>query len=235
MHNPVTGYRFLLDGGTSGYRFVNGTGVHERTVSDAMDFRLSAYAAPPAWLADSSFYQVFPDRFASSGAPRQWGPWATMSAWDDPVDTDGRRSVHQVYGGDLAGIEAHLDHIAALGMNGLYVTPFFPAPSSHRYDADTFEHVDPNLGGDDALASLAKACHNRGMRVIGDLTINHVGAPPRVVPGRPGRCRIGRGRVLPLPSPPRRLRGVVRRAVAAQARPARRRGPPPPARRARTR
>ena len=176
VHNTVTNYRFLLDGGASGYRFVNGTGVHERTVSDVADFRLSAYDPPPRWLADTAFYQVFPDRFANSGARRDWGPWANVSAWDDPVDTDGRRAVHQVYGGDLAGIEARLDHLAALGMNGLYLTPFFPAPSSHRYDADTFEHVDPNLGGDDALASLVKACHNRGIRVIGDITINHVGA-----------------------------------------------------------
>jgi alpha-glucosidase len=176
VRNPLTSYRFLLDGGRAGYRFVNGTGVHERTVSDAYDFRLSAHDPPPAWLADTSFYEIFPDRFASSGTPRQWGPWATVSSWDDPVETDGRRSVHQVYGGDLAGIEARLDHIMALGMSGLYLTPFFPAPSSHRYDADTFDHVDPKLGGDDALAGLVKACHNRGIRVIGDLTINHVGA-----------------------------------------------------------
>ena len=45
----------------------------------------------------------------------------------------------------------------------------------HRYDADTFDHVDPLLGGDDALISLVKACHNRGIHVIGDLTVNHAG------------------------------------------------------------
>ena len=50
----------LLDGGGSGYRFVNGTGVHARTVADAADFRLSAYAPPPAWLADAVFYEVLP-------------------------------------------------------------------------------------------------------------------------------------------------------------------------------
>jgi alpha-glucosidase len=176
VHNVVTNYRFLLDGGPSGYRFVNGTGVHARTVSDGADFRLSAHPPPPAWLADSTFYEIFPDRFAASGMPRELPPWARASSWDDPVDTNGTRAVYQLYGGDLAGVEARLDHIHALGVGGLYLTPFFPAPSSHRYDADTFEHVDPLLGGDDALARLVKACHNRGIRVIGDLTINHVGA-----------------------------------------------------------
>jgi alpha-glucosidase len=174
--SPVTNYRFLLDGGATGYRFVNSTGVHARTVADAADFRLSAYAPPPAWLADTAFYEVFPDRFASSGARREWPGWARVSGWHDPVDTDGRRAVYQVYGGDLRGVEARLDHLQSLGMSGLYLTPFFPAPSSHRYDADTFERVDPLLGGDDALARLVKSCHNRGIRVIGDLTINHVGA-----------------------------------------------------------
>ena len=176
VRNAVTNYRFLLDGGPAGYRFVNGTGVHARTVSDTSDFRLSAYSPPPPWLADTSFYQVFPDRFASSDAPRKWPPWAAVAAWDDPVATDGARAVRQVYGGDLAGVEAHLDHLASFGAGGLYLTPFFPAPSSHRYDAETFDHVDPFLGGDDALAHLVRSCHDRGIRVIGDLTINHVGA-----------------------------------------------------------
>ncbi len=176
VHNPVTTYRFMLDGGRSGYRQVNGTGVQARTVTDVTDFRLSAHAPPPAWLADTTFYQVFPDRFGRSSAPRAWPSWARVSAWDDPVDTNGRTSVHQVYGGDLAGIEQHLDHLGAIGVGGLYLTPFFPAPSSHRYNADTFANVDPLLGGDDTLARLVKSCHDRGIRVIGDLTVNHVGS-----------------------------------------------------------
>jgi alpha-glucosidase len=46
----------------------------------------------------------------------------------------------------------------------------------HRYDASTFDHVDPALGGDDALVSLVTAAHDRGIRVIGDITLNHTGA-----------------------------------------------------------
>lgn len=176
VHNPLTNYRFLLDGGCSGYRFVNGTGVHARTVSDAADFRISTYPAPPAWVADTSFYEVFPDRFASSGAARTWPEWADVSDWNDPVVTDGNRAVFQAYGGDLAGLDARLDHLVAMGIGGLYLTPFFPAQSSHRYDADAFDRVDPLLGGDEALGRLVADCHERGIRVIGDLTINHVGA-----------------------------------------------------------
>ena len=66
-------------------------------------------------------------------------------------------------------------HIERLGANVIYLTPVFPAGSTHRYDATTFEHVDPLLGGDEALASLARAAHARGMRVVSDLTTNHTG------------------------------------------------------------
>jgi alpha-glucosidase len=57
----------------------------------------------------------------------------------------------------------------------IYLTPFFPAGSTHRYDATTFRHVDPLLGGDAALSSLADAAHARGMKLVGDITPNHTG------------------------------------------------------------
>ena len=57
----------------------------------------------------------------------------------------------------------------------VYLTPFFPARSNHRYDAVAFDRVDPLLGGDRALRRLADALHTRGMRLIGDLTTNHTG------------------------------------------------------------
>ncbi len=85
------------------------------------------------------------------------------------------KSQYELFGGDLRGVEQHLDHVASLGANALYLTPFFPAGSVHRYDATSFEHVDPLLGGDEALRSLLEAAHARDIRVIGDLTTNHVG------------------------------------------------------------
>ena len=87
----------------------------------------------------------------------------------------GATTPFELYGGDLGGVEARLDHIEDLGADLLYLTPFFPAGSTHRYDATSFDHVDPLLGGDEALASLVRAAHARGMRVIGDLTLNHSG------------------------------------------------------------
>ncbi|WP_029287986.1 glycoside hydrolase family 13 protein [Cellulomonas sp. HZM] len=180
VHNPVTGYRFLLDE-PGGYRWVNGTGVHDRDVTDAADFRLTVHAPAPGWLDDAVVYQVFPDRFARSsghdGPPA--GPlpdWALPADWSDEPIAQGPGTPEQLYGGDLAGIEQHLDHLQRLGVDTLYLTPVFPSRSNHRYDATTFDEVDPLLGGDAAYASLSAALHGRGMRLVADLTTNHTGA-----------------------------------------------------------
>jgi alpha-glucosidase len=58
----------------------------------------------------------------------------------------------------------------------VYLTPFFPATSTHRYDATSFDCVDPLLGGDAAFASLVRAVKTRGLRLVGDLTLNHTGS-----------------------------------------------------------
>ena len=178
VHNPVTSYRFFLDEGDAGYRWLNGRGTWDRDVPDAADFRLTVHDGAPAWMRDGVVYQVFPDRFArSAGADGRPVPeWAVPAAWDDEPHGSGPDVGTQYYGGDLAGIEERLDHLLALGVTTLYTTPVFPGRSNHRYDASTFDHVDPLLGGDAAYASLIRAAHARGLRVLGDLTTNHTGA-----------------------------------------------------------
>ncbi len=171
--NPVVSYRFLLDGGPYGYQWLNGSGLHSRDVADAADFRITTFVKPPVW-ATGTMYQIFPDRFAKS-VERPAPGWALPAGWDEPVIGEGPDTPRQWFGGDLDGITAHLDHIASLGVGTIYLTPFFPANSNHRYNASTFDAVDPLLGGDEAMARLAGAARARGMRLMGDLTTNHCG------------------------------------------------------------
>jgi len=174
VQNPVVNYRWLLDGISGGYQWLNGAGLHHHDVTDAADFRITAHPPPPSWALDAVVYQIFPDRFAKS-VDRPPPAWAIPQAWDDPVIGRGPEAPYQLYGGDLDGIAAHVDHIVALGANTVYLTPIFPAHSNHRYDATSFERIDPLLGGEEALSRLAKALHSRGMRLLGDLTTNHCG------------------------------------------------------------
>ena len=172
---PDTRYRWLVTGGDFGYAWVNGGGVVPADVPDADDFVLSPDRGGPDWHLSSVVYEIFPDRFASSGLGVEPPSWALRRAWDELPTGRGPATPCEWFGGDLRGIEQRLDHVERLGANAIYMTPVFPAGSTHRYDASSFEHVDPLLGGDEALASLARAAHARGMRVIGDLTLNHSG------------------------------------------------------------
>ena len=176
VDNPMTPYRWLLSGGSYGYAWLNGTGVQPFDVTDADDFVVTPGAGGPDWHLESVVYEVFPDRFASSGVDVVPPEWAVPRDWDELPTGRGPDTPFEWFGGDLRGVEAHLDHLSSLGANVLYLTPVFPAQSTHRYDASSFEHVDPLLGGDEAFTSLVRAAHDRGIRVVGDLTTNHVGA-----------------------------------------------------------
>lgn len=175
--NPVARYRFLIEAGQR-YWHLNAQGLFGRDVSDYADFRLTAFPAAPAWLRQGTLYQVFPDRFARSAraAGHPVPDWAVPCDWDTTeVQGASAETPFQFYGGDLHGVTEHLDHIQELGADVIYLTPFFPARSNHRYDASTFSTVDPLLGGDQALVELVEAAHARGLKVMGDLTANHSG------------------------------------------------------------
>ena len=177
VRNPRHGYRFLLQHRDGTVEWLNQTGLHRIETLDAEDFALVTHPAPPAWLYDAVMYQVFPDRFARSAQADQHPTpdWAIPARWDDPVDPVMPGRSQQFYGGDLDGIVEKLDHLVSLGVNVLYLTPIFPAASNHRYDASSFDRVDPLLGGDEAYVRLIEAAHERGIRIIGDLTSNHSG------------------------------------------------------------
>lgn len=180
VHNPVTHYRFLLssDGGER-QRWLTGAGVIEHDGPDAFDFVVSTHEPGPAWGRHGVVYQIFPDRFARSraAADRPSPPWAHPADWHAEVAFEGHdpQTPLQLFGGDLDGVTEHLDHLAEVGVDIVYLTPVFPGESNHRYNASTFDGVDPMLGGDEAYARLADAVHARGWRLLGDLTTNHTG------------------------------------------------------------
>ena len=83
--------------------------------------------------------------------------------------------------GDLNGIRERLDYLndgdpasrTDLGVNALWLTPVFPSPTYHKYDATDYCSVDPAFGTLADLDALLEACHNRGIRLYLDLAFNH--------------------------------------------------------------
>ena len=187
VHNPVSRYRWLITGGAFDYTWLNSSGIVTFDIPDANDFILAAFPTAPAWALHSVVYQVFPDRFARSRADEQIEPlaakyghrlpdWAVPRPWDAHPEGRGPNTPRELFGGDLDGLRERLGHLDALGANVLYLTPIFPAGSTHRYDATTFDSVDPLLGGDRALIELIRTAHDMGIRVLGDITLNHCGS-----------------------------------------------------------
>lgn len=177
VHNPRNNYRWLINLQDGRSFWLNQAGLSRIEPPDAQDFVITSHQPPPEWMYDSVMYQIFPDRFARSEAAnnRELPEWAVPAQWGDTVHSEMPGRARQIYGGDLDGIIEKLDFLQSLGVNLLYLTPFFPGNSNHRYDASHFETVDELLGGNEALVRLVEAVHARGMRIIGDLTTNHSG------------------------------------------------------------
>ncbi len=108
---------------------------------------------PPAWIEDAIVYETFTRRFPDQD--------------ESTVD----------------GIVDRLDHLEALGVDVLWLTPFLEAESGfgtpmehggpHGYNTRDYVRVDPDLGTRDDVEALVDACHERDIRVVFDLVINH--------------------------------------------------------------
>lgn len=120
------------------------------------------------WTDHMIWWHVYPLGFV--GAP--------IRDWSGPEGPDAAASAAHHW---LGQITAWLDHVVALGANGLLLGPVFVS-AAHGYDTLDHDHVDPRLGTDDDLDALVAAAHDRGVRVALDGVFNHVGrGHPRVV------------------------------------------------------
>lgn len=173
--NLHTIYRFVFVA-KGKYEWLNAFGLSDHDVHSNSDFKIVAVPRYPDWIRSSVFYQVFPDRFARSGQISKIPSWAHHREWNELPQGRSEYTGSEFFGGDLKGVEQRLDHISDLGVNGIYFTPFFPSNSNHRYDASSFDQVDPYLGGDQALESLVKKAKKSRIKIMGDLTSNHCGA-----------------------------------------------------------
>lgn len=76
--------------------------------------------------------------------------------------------------GDLRGVIEHLDHIANLGADVIWLSPVQPSPGhDNGYDISDYEAIDPVFGSFDDFDDLITEVHRRGMRLIMDLVVNH--------------------------------------------------------------
>ena len=126
---------------------VPGVGAHLEPGGLAHLARLVQRGRGGPWWRDAVGYEVYLPAFADS-------------------DGDGL--------GDLPGVRAHLDHLVDLGVDVVWLTPFYVSPMvDGGYDVADHTTVDPRYGGDPALDALLAEAHRRGLRVVADLVVNH--------------------------------------------------------------
>lgn len=120
----------------------------------------------PEWIDSAIFYQIFPERFGNGDKSNDREgvvPWDSMPTRDN------------FFGGDLRGITDHVDHLAELGINAIYMTPIFESPSNHKYNTTDYFKIDPEFGTLDDFKALVKKCHDKGIKVVLDAVFNHSG------------------------------------------------------------
>ena len=154
----------IRDGAT--IRFFGPSGV---TTEPASKFTLNAISykkfVTPKWVPGAVIYQIFPDRFANG------------STKNDPIGVQswltGKPTYSNRFGGDIAGIRQHVNYLKQLGVNCLYLNPVFKSPSNHRYDASSYEQIDPEFGTNQEFSRLGKELQSNGIRTVLDLAFNH--------------------------------------------------------------
>jgi len=107
----------------------------------------SSFDTAQNWWRDAVIYQVYPRSFADS-------------------DGDGV--------GDLPGITSRLDHLVELGVDAVWLSPFYRSPQADAgYDVSDYRDVDPMFGTLDDFRDLTARAHDLGLRVIIDIVANH--------------------------------------------------------------
>ncbi len=99
------------------------------------------------WYKDKVFYQIWPRSFRDGNG--------------DGV-------------GDLIGVCEKLDYIKSLGCDGIWFSPLYPSPGVDcGYDISDYMDIDPMYGGMEAFRRVLDGAHERGMKIIMDLVVNH--------------------------------------------------------------
>lgn len=117
-------------------------------------------------------YLIMPDRFSNGDPSNDKVPGMRDQSLD-------RSDIWHRHGGDLKGIQNHLDYLQDLGVTALWLNPVLendmPSRTEHGYAATDHYLIDPRIGGNKAYHELAEAIHQRGMKLIQDAVYNHVG------------------------------------------------------------
>ncbi len=106
------------------------------------------------WFKDSIIYHILIDRFAGFNSSKNW---------EKP----------DFVGGNLKGITKSIDYLKDLGVNTIWISPFYQTSAYHGYHITDFFKVDPHFGTRKDLEKLILTIHKKDMKIIADFVPNH--------------------------------------------------------------
>ena len=153
----------------------------DQIIKITQPYQLNVRDKKPQVIDSKDFiYLILPDRF-SNGDP-------SNDKFSDMADPESdRKNPFLRHGGDLLGIQNHLDYFTELGVTTLWLNPVIEnnqpqtneggalRSAYHGYGFTDHYNVDKRLGGNDAYKKLVDAAHARGLKIIQDAVYNHVG------------------------------------------------------------
>lgn len=157
--------------GTFDIEFLDGDRVAVRHPY-RLDAREPGSAARQGFDESDAIYLIAPDRFANGDPGND-----SVAAMREPAD---RASPNGRHGGDVAGILKHLDYIAGMGFTQLWPTPLLennqPRFSYHGYAITDLYRIDPRFGSNEDYRALARQARKRGVGLVMDVVLNHIGS-----------------------------------------------------------
>lgn len=133
--------------------------------------------------SEDFIYLLFPDRFANGDSSND-----VIASMNQEIEEGAK---YQRHGGDIQGIENHLDYLEALGVTALWINPLTesdqPHESYHGYAITDHYEIDARFGTNEAYRQLVEKCHQRGIKVIMDIVLNHVGNEHWLIKDLPAR------------------------------------------------
>ena len=118
-------------------------------------------------------YLILPDRYSNGDESND----RVAGMQDQSLRRD---TVYNRHGGDLKGIQNHLNYFTELGITALWLNPVIvndmPTRTEHGYSFTNHYQIEPRLGGEAAYLNLINAAHKKGIKIIQDAVYNHVGS-----------------------------------------------------------
>ena len=150
--------------------------VKSEVVPYQLKAREKAGASRKGFDISDVLYLLMPDRFAQG--PHHQSQLPGMRAYKEDRNAPSLR-----HGGDLEGLQQHLDYFNDLGVTALWFTPILENDSPdmmswstyHGYACTDYYRVDPRFGSNAEYRALIDACHKKGLKVVMDMIFNHCG------------------------------------------------------------